>query len=299
MQRPFRHATRTITVLFSAAGLAVVLQPTDLYWWPVRLAGVAALLSAAAAIASPPSPRRQQGWHRTLGWLAVAAVSVHILLVAWERKLWHWLSPAMPIEIILGIAAAACLALTLAVRRSRALRVNLGPLATLGLHRIAGVAGCITASAHIALAAGTSNAVILLLSGGGVALLATGPSREKYAWPVAIALALAAGGGAALAVGPLAALRLEQVRLSPIDHARFSHVDHDRFRCTTCHHNFVDRTGKENCMNCHKRLTRDEPMRIDRLFHRFCGDCHEDERRAGKMTGPIDHCSGCHEGRRG
>ena len=37
-----------------------------------------------------------------------------------------------------------------------------------------------------------------------------------------------------------------------------------------------------------------ETLRIDRMFHAFCTDCHRRERAAGSKSGPIDHCTGCH-----
>ena len=100
--------------------------------------------------------------------------------------------------------------------------------------------------------------------------------------------------GLALAFGPIASARLASMRSSPVDHAGFLHVDHGGISCTTCHHNFIDRTGKENCINCHKRLSTAETMRVDRMFHAFCGECHRQDRLASRETGPADHCSGCH-----
>jgi predicted CXXCH cytochrome family protein len=86
------------------------------------------------------------------------------------------------------------------------------------------------------------------------------------------------------------------LRSSPIDHAHFLHDDHTGFVCTTCHHNFTDRTGTENCITCHKALSTSEAMRVDRLFHAFCTDCHRRESLAGHKSGPLDHCTACHDG---
>jgi hypothetical protein len=270
----------------------MVLQPTDAAWWPIRIAGAAALILAATAIASPPSPRKP-AWHRRLGLLAIAALTAHILLtVTIEPVFWQWLSPAIPLEIVLGLAAAAALLMTLAIRRSRALRLHLGSLRSLGLHRVAGIFACAAAGAHVALIAGTGRAVVLLCSGGIAAILAVGIRSERLT--LAVAFVLGTGVATALAVGPLSELRLASLRMSPVDHAGFSHSDHGGIRCTTCHHNFVDRSGSENCITCHKRLTNAESIRVDRLFHAFCGDCHRSEKAAGRKTGPIDHCTGCH-----
>ena len=120
------------------------------------------------------------------------------------------------------------------------------------------------------------------------------PERRKLI--LLVLPAILAAMIAALAVGPLAQARLSPLRLSPIDHARFLHDDHAGFVCTTCHHNFSDRTGKENCLSCHKRLSMSEAMRVDRLFHAFCSDCHRRESLAGRKSGPLDHCTACHGG---
>lgn len=278
----------------AATAPMLVMQPTDAAWWLVRIPGVAALLLAAAAIALPPAPRRP-AWHAPLGWLAIGALCAHVLaVVALEPEIWRWISAAMPVEIALGLTVAVALSMTLAVRRSRSLRLYAGPLATLGLHRIAGAVACVAAGAHVALVAGTPLAVVLLLACGMAVFLATGIPAERHLPALAVTLALGTGAAAALAAGPLSEARLAELRASPVDHAGFSHGDHRGIGCTTCHHNFVDRTGKENCITCHKRLTASEPMRVDRMFHAFCGECHRDEKAAGHETGPIDHCMGCH-----
>ncbi|MGE0241852.1 MAG: cytochrome c3 family protein [Parvibaculaceae bacterium] len=280
-----------------AAGLLwLVLQPTDGWWWLVRVPGVLALLLAGLALLLPPAPDAAP-WHRRLGSFAIVAVSLHVLLVAaFEPSFWRWLDRAVPVEIACGIAAALALFATLAVRRSRSLRSGLGSPTALLFHRIAGFTVVIAASAHVALIAGTGPVLFALLLASLLLTMAAAlvPERRKL---VVLALpAILAGMAAALAVGPLAQARLAPLRSSPVDHARFLHADHTGFVCTTCHHNFTDRTGTENCITCHKRLSTSEKMRVDRLFHAFCGDCHRRERLAGRKSGPIDHCTACHGG---
>lgn len=295
MQQVLRYGSHLGLAFLLAAGLTLAIQPTDTAWWSVRLPGVFAFVFAVAALVLPRSPRKIAS-HRFLGWLAVAVLGAHILLTAvLEPALWRWLSPAIPLEIIAGLVAAVALFTTLAVRRSQTLRSGLGPPATFGLHRIAGTIACLAAGAHITLVAGMAIGVILLISAGIVVLLAVGFQREKHIPAVIVAIAVITGVVAIFATGPLSEFRLTPLRISPVDHARFSHTDHGGFTCTTCHHNFLDGSGKENCISCHKRLTTVEPMRVDRIFHVFCGDCHSVEKRAGRETGPIDHCLGCHE----
>jgi hypothetical protein len=218
-------------------------------------------------------------------------VSLHVLSVAAvEPVFWQWLSSAIPVEIICGLIAVMALFVTLAVRRS-----SNSPKALI-LHRAAGYAAIIAAIAHVALIAGTG-AILFGLLLAGILLLIIGalvPERRKL---IAIALpAILAGMIAALAAGPLAQARLADLRSSPVDHGRFLHDDHTAFVCTTCHHNFTDHTGTENCITCHKQLSTSEAMRVDRLFHAFCTDCHRRESFAKHKSGPLDHCTGCHEG---
>jgi hypothetical protein len=268
--------------------LVLILQPTDSWWWAIRIPGILALLLAAFALIVQPGPDGRP-WHRLAGSFAIVAVSLHVLAVAaFEPSFWRWLTRAIPIEIICGLAAALALLATLAVRRS-----SISPKA-LVLHRIAGFAVIIATSAHVALIAGTG-AIIFGLVLAGTLLLVMGalvPERRKL---IVMALpVILCGILLALAVGPIAQARLASLRSSPVDHASFLHDDHTGFVCTTCHHNFTDRTGKENCITCHKKLSASETMRVDRLFHAFCSDCHRRESMAGRKSGPLDHCTACH-----
>jgi Class III cytochrome C family len=299
-----KHSMRTILsrggrlgfAVLAAALVGMAFLPTDSWWWLVRLPGMFALLLAALTLLVQP---RSDGalWHPLLGSLAIVAVSFHVLLVvAFEPAFWRWLTPAVPIEIVCGLAAALALFATLAVRRSRNLRAGLGSPAALLLHRIAGFTVAVAASAHVALVAGTLIAILGLILLGTLLLVAGAlvPERRKL---VLIALPLILCGIViALAVGPMAQARLTGLRSSPIDHAQFLHDDHTRFVCTTCHHNFIDRTGTENCITCHKSLSTRETMRVDRLFHAFCTDCHRRESLTSHKSGPLDHCTACHDG---
>ncbi|WP_119271233.1 cytochrome c3 family protein [Taklimakanibacter deserti] len=286
MRTILSHGGRLGGALLAAALLGLALQPTDGAWWLVRIPGMLALLLAALTLVIQPRPDGQ-AWHRLLGAFAIVAVSLHVLAVAaFEPVFWQWLSATMPVEIICGLVAALALFATLAVRRS------LSSPRALILHRIAGFTVVIAAAAHSALIAGTEAAIVGLVLAGLLLLVAGAllPERRKLILMALPAVLLAII--AALAAGPRA--RFAPLRSSPVDHARFLHDDHSGFVCTTCHHNFTDRTGTENCITCHKKLSTSETMRVDRLFHAFCADCHRREKRAGRKSGPIDHCTACH-----
>jgi hypothetical protein len=290
------HCGRLGIATLAAALLALTLLPTDDWWWLVRLPGMLALLLAALALLIQPRPDSPP-WHRPLGAIAIVAVSLHVLLVAaFEPAFWRWLTAAVPIEIVCGVAAALGLFATLAVRRSRNLRAGLGSPTALLLHRIAGFTVVVAASAHVALIAGTGVAIMGLVLMGTLLLLAGALLPEKRKLVLIALPVILCGIVMALALGPLAQARLASLRSSPIDHAHFLHDDHTGFVCTTCHHNFTDRTGTENCITCHKALSTSESMRVDRLFHAFCTDCHRRESLAGHKSGPLDHCTACHDG---
>lgn len=295
MRQVLRHGGKGGLALLAVSVLALIVLPTELAWWPIRIAGSLALILAAMALLLQPSPG-QPARHRLLGSLAIIAVSAHVLMVAaFEPAFWRWLTPAIPIEIILGFVAAFGLFATLAVRRSQSLRSGVGTSAAFLLHRIAGFAVCMAAAAHVVLIAGASPAVILLTLAGMALIIITTIMRERRLLPI-IAIPVVLSGLAGLTAGPLSEMRLAGLRSSPVDHARFAHGDHTGFVCTTCHHNFTDRTGMENCITCHKRLSTSEAMRVDRLSHAFCSDCHRREKQAGRKSGPIDHCAACHDG---
>ena len=282
--------------VLAAALFMLALQPTDHWWWLVRAPELIGLVLSGMALLLPPAPDGTS-WHRLLGSFAIVAVSLHVLSVAaFEPFFWQWLSPAVPIEILCGLVAALALLATLAVRRWHHLRAGLGSATGLLFHRLAGYTAVIAASAHVALVAGTGRVIAACTLAGMLLLVAAILAPERRKLILLVLPAILAAMIAALAVGPLAQARLSPLRLSPIDHARFLHDDHAGFVCTTCHHNFSDRTGKENCLSCHKRLSMSEAMRVDRLFHAFCSDCHRRESLAGRKSGPLDHCTACHGG---
>lgn len=278
-----------------ALGVGVLLlQPTDAGWWAARLFGVAALMLTAGTLFLRPASR-QRPWHRILGWAALAALAGHVIMTTGAQPVfWRWMTPAIPIEIVAGIVALLSFLVVVLVQRSRTLRRRLGPFASLSVHRTTGYLLVAAASIHIALSAGMAVFAAAALLVGLAFLLIEGLLRERHVLRLAATLALFVGAIAWLATGLMAETRLASLRQAPIDHARFLHTDHTGLACAGCHHNFVDRTGSENCLTCHKRISISEATRIDGIFHLFCSDCHRTDKRAGKKSGPIDDCAGCH-----
>ncbi len=110
-------------------------------------------------------------------------------------------------------------------------------------------------------------------------------------WP-ALLLAASVVAGAAWAASEA---RLRAVARQPLPPPRFDHADHREVACTTCHHNFVDRTlGAGGCYRCHKAWGTTEARRVDAVFHAFCTGCHRERQAAGKAAGPVKGCAACH-----
>jgi len=282
-------------VAFGVVLVLIALRSTDIAWWLIRLPGILALGLAAAAISIQPSPntRRRHHW---LGWLAIAAVVLHVVLAAGlHAKFWDWLALYLPPEIGFGIIAAMALLSTLVLQRSKRLRSRFGPVAMLRLHRPVGYVAVGAAAAHVALIAGTPLHIVLLILLGGIAVFVSALAHLRDVKILIVVVAFATACAAIVYSAPVSQARLAGLRTAPIDSAGFLHARHTTVTCVTCHHNFLDDTGKENCLNCHKRVSTDETMRIDRMFHAFCGECHRRESRRGEgKSGPIDDCSGCH-----
>ncbi|MDQ6434418.1 cytochrome c3 family protein [Mesorhizobium sp. LHD-90] len=289
-----RQAGRAGLLLLAAGVVVILLRPTDAAWWAARVLGLAALLTMAAALALRPTPDRPRR-HNLLGWAALAALLGHIGVVAGLQPVfWRWLTWAVPVEIVTGFLAVAAFAAALAAQRPGRLRDRLGPILGHRVHRFAGYVLAAAAAAHIALVAGISVVAVVVILAGLAFLVVEGIFRERHGVALAATLALLTTAVAALSIAPLAGPRLEALRRSPVDHANFLHSDHPGLACAGCHHNFTDQTGNENCLTCHKRISTIEAMRIDRMFHAFCGECHRADKHAGKEFGPIDDCNGCH-----
>lgn len=93
--------------------------------------------------------------------------------------------------------------------------------------------------------------------------------------------------------------RLSAIARQPVLPTRFDHANHRKVVCTTCHHNFRDRSlGPGGCFRCHKVWGTTEARRIDTVFHAFCTGCHRERKAAGEDAGPVKSCVACHLQRR-
>lgn len=302
-----RSATLTIgtrakwgLALIGASCLWLLLSPTEAVWWLIDLAGAGALLLAALAVVVVPRsgaehPARRFGLHSAFGRWAVGLAVLHAAAIpAIDGSIWHYATPAIPVEIAAGLLALLALIATWIMREPSLLHRL--PVLAQAPHKALAILTALLALAHIALIPGLSWFVIAALVGGACLLLLP-------LLPVVAAIARpwrAAAGVAALAavsflsVGWIGEARMATLRSAAFDQRIFDHATHGDVTCTTCHHNFLDGSGQENCIACHKAASHDERTRIDRTFHAFCTACHAERRWAGEKAGPVQSCHACH-----
>ncbi|MEW5755303.1 MAG: cytochrome c3 family protein [Pseudomonadota bacterium] len=74
----------------------------------------------------------------------------------------------------------------------------------------------------------------------------------------------------------------------------FSHGKHSALEnvgCGDCHHMGMDQT----CHACHKPGASGSALNAREALHRQCIGCHKRETKAGKPSGPVAECKGCHQ----
>ena len=74
----------------------------------------------------------------------------------------------------------------------------------------------------------------------------------------------------------------------------FPHDKHVKVNCLTCHHNFADGKGFENCILCHKSGRHDLKAGVQARFHAFCFECHRHPKEGLSAHGPVAGCASCH-----
>jgi hypothetical protein len=74
----------------------------------------------------------------------------------------------------------------------------------------------------------------------------------------------------------------------------FPHEKHTTVDCVACHHNFIDKTGVDSCLDCHRSSRADLTQSAEATFHTFCRTCHTDLAQTTDKHGPTRACSTCH-----
>ena len=285
------------------AGLGMLLRPSEFAWWGLNLAGVAGLLMILASSVLRPAagaaaPARRYLLHLRLARAGLVLAGVHVLgILAIDRSIWLYAAPFVSLDLFMGVLALVAI-LAVALVREPAMLRRWPSLMSLP-HRLPAVLALVLTVAHVALVPSMSPwsvAGIVIASGIVLAALYV-PVLVQGRWqvrPRTLVVSALAAGALVAGAGPLVEARMAALKGAPATLRMFDHASHTTVGCTTCHHNFVDRSGFENCVPCHQTASTDEWNRIDRTFHAFCTGCHAERRMSGGPSGPIQSCDGCH-----
>ncbi len=296
---PFIRLAAAGLGLVGLACLGLLLSPSEPVWWLINLAGASAfVLLATSSVAVPGAgaqhPARSYVRHARLGRWAVGSALLHALAIpVFDSSIWLYARRESPVDILAGVLALVALTVTAAMREPSVLTRL--PIAGHWPHWLCALVALALAVGHVVLIPGTGLwiAMGLVL---GAALVAVSILRWRLPrWGVvATMIAIVSASGVVFAAMGFEEARMAALRQAPVEQRMFDHASHTSVKCATCHHNFLDKSGLENCISCHKSISTDERNRIDRTFHAFCTGCHAERRMAGDPAGPIQSCAACH-----
>jgi len=255
--------------------------------------------------------------HELLGWLALGAAVLHVgLLLGADHRAVEHLKLTAPRYEYAGILALLTL-LCLTVPAGAAIRRRLWPRHRnfQAVHVGAACLLIVTLAVHVVATAryvhGRGRVVAYILLSGIVLLallrgrtLRQSPQRSRLLGGLVfgrhsrlvlaivlvslIALLAMLRGGAALALREPFVRRTDPLVLG------FPHDKHRAVNCIQCHHNFVDRTGSDSCISCHRSGRAAIRVGAEARFHDFCLGCHRDPPAYLTAHGPVTGCSPCH-----
>jgi DMSO/TMAO reductase YedYZ heme-binding membrane subunit len=323
MSLPDRRYLAWGAALLLAAALPLLAGFTSFWWELSEILGLAATLTCLVLCACPVRPRQSRppvlltlSRHQALGWIALAAAALHVLVaLAADHTVVEYLKLTAPLYQLAGIAALIlllCMAATsVAASRRRLWRSHRDFQAT---HIALSCLALALLAAHV-ITAGRYTAgigrrlLIIIVAAGAVAMLLR--YRRGAAAPQATAVRrLAFGRHSALVAGiivvtcvALAALIPSRARLALreplLQHAQplpldFDHGKHVAVNCLVCHHNYADGRGFDACIHCHRGGAAIIKVAIEARFHAFCLECHRNPAPRLVGHGPVSGCSTCH-----
>ena len=255
--------------------------------------------------------------HQLIGWAALIGAVFHIggLLLA-DPTVVEYLKPTAPLYQLAGIAATALLlvvVLSSLVSVRRWWPSHRGFQAT---HVTLGIVLVALIAAHVAVTdryvgRAAPRALFVLVSIGAIAMLlrARAPSAAgrgssvrrqlvfgRHSSWVAGVVTVAAVAIAGLAAGGVRAMLREAAlnRTAPLP-LDFPHDRHTGVNCLLCHHNYVDKSGFDSCITCHRAHRPDLKEGVESRFHSFCFDCHRHPDAKFARHGPASGCVACHQ----
>lgn len=257
--------------------------------------------------------------HELLGWLALGAAVVHIaLLLGSDTRVIEHVKPTAPRYEYAGVAALVAL-LFLTVPAGAAARSRLWPRHRnfQAAHVIAACVLLVTLAVHVLTTdryvhgRARAAAYVLLVAAVLLALLRPRAQRQPAQHPPRLLSGLVFGRHARLVLAAVLcsfvallallpgttvlAMRepfLERSVRLPLD---FPHDKHRALNCIQCHHDYVDRSGEESCVSCHRSGRTAVRVGAEARFHDFCLGCHRDPPAYLTSHGPVTGCDTCHK----
>jgi Ferric reductase like transmembrane component/Class III cytochrome C family len=308
-------------LLATAPALVGLVSPA---WEISQLAGFASGIACILLCGCPVRPRDavpptllSLHHHQLIGWAALIGAVLHIggLLLA-DPTVVEYLKPTAPFYQLAGIAATVLLLVVVlsslvSVRRwwashrgFQATHVSLGLLlvALIAAHVVVTdrYVGGATRRALFVLVTIGAIAMPLRARAPGIARRAVGMGQQfvfgrHSKWVVCVvAIAIVAIAGL-VPDGVRATLRepaLHRTAALPLD---FQHDRHTDVNCLFCHHNYVDKTGFDTCIPCHRGQRPDLMEGDQSRFHSFCFGCHRHPDAKFAHHGPASGCVACHQ----
>ena len=294
-------------------------------WWEIAQAlGLCAVASCLILCVLAVRPRAGSAGaftvraHELLGWLALAAALLHVgLSLGVDHRVVEHVRLTAPRYEYAGVLALVTL-LFLTVAAAGAVRRRLWPrhrdfqaahvgaacllLVTLAVHVLT-TGRYVHRRAHVVVYILLSGVVLLALLRARARRL---PAQQQPRLPgglvfgrhsrlvVAIVLGSLVALLALLRDGTALALREPFLRRSEPLVLGFPHTKHRAVNCITCHHNFVDRSGGDSCISCHRSGRAAIRVGAEARFHDFCLGCHRDPPAYLTGHGPVTGCDTCH-----
>jgi hypothetical protein len=308
------------------AALPVFAGFTTVGWEFSEFLGLAAMIACLALCGCPVRPRESDppvllslGRHEMLGWIALGAAVLHVLLaVVSDHAVVEYLKPTSPLYQLCGIAAlVALLALTItsvAGVRRRLWRSHRDFQAT---HIIIGCLLAVLLGAHVITtgryAGGYGRRILYVaVAAGGIAILLRRRRAKGTATHEPLVMRrLAFGRHSTLMVGVIVvamitlgsfipgravvALREPLRPRAETLPLNFDHRKHTSINCLVCHHNYADGRGFDACIFCHRSARTDLKVGVEARFHDFCLNCHRHPGPTLQSHGPVSGCTICHQ----
>jgi Ferric reductase like transmembrane component/Class III cytochrome C family len=310
-----------LLLLVTAPALARLIGPA---WEIPQFAGLASGIACILLCGCPVRPRDavpptllSLHYHQVIGWAALIGAALHIggLLLA-DPTVIEYLKPTAPFYQLAGIVATLLLLVVVlsslvSVRRwwvshrgFQATHVSLGFLLVALI-----VAHVVVTDRFVG---GTAQrALLLLVAIGAVAMPLRARAQKIAGRAVGVSQRLVFGrhsnwvvGVVAIAIVAIAGLAPDWVRAAlrepavdrtaplPLD---FPHDRHTGVNCLFCHHNYVDGTGFDTCIPCHRGHRPDLKEGAQSRFHSFCFGCHRHPDAKFEHHGPVSGCVACHQ----